>query len=180
VAKLILSEFRCDAETNEVGDDSPYFVIFFGDPSNKLDPSVNKVKTIRKDMWDNETHTGKLWQPEMVVGGYVDPSRLVLVALMEEDNSCDLVGDALQQINEWMRPTFAAHAVQGKTLAALATEMIDEFEQAIEAYRTNDDLVQVLRLPIKSPSELNASGQLPLLWFNGDGGKYHVRFRVVE
>lgn len=61
---LYLKEFRCVEETDEVGNDSPYFVVFVG---NKSGQPFSDVVRVRDPDWDGAASTGKLFQPNLWV-----------------------------------------------------------------------------------------------------------------
>jgi hypothetical protein len=172
MANLILKEFRCVEETDEVGSDSPYFVIFVGQRGNA---PISDVKTIRKDSWDNNIGSGDFRAPNITVAAGVDTSTLVIVALMEEDANPDITGGDLANVQNWMKSVFQAFgSVGGTSLTQLAAQVKPEFIKALNANITNDEIVNVQRLTITT-----LSGSLPLVHFFGDGGHYRVRFRMT-
>ena len=81
MANLILQSFKCFEETNEGGSDSPYFVIFHGNPTS---PNAAKVRRIRKQAWDTTVDSGETVQANSFVIDGVGTSSIVLAAFMEE------------------------------------------------------------------------------------------------
>lgn len=169
MATLKLRAFRCVEESDEVGADSPYFVVFHGQPNN---PGGAQITSVRRESWDNEVDSGDLFTPNAVVAKDIDTSTFVLVALMEEDVDRDIAGTAANNVENWMRTMFSAYSGSGVTPHSyLAEKLIPELRRAINNYRSNDDIIDVKWLPV---STLN--GDLKLLRFSGDGASYRVRF----
>ena len=170
---LTLKEFRCVEETDEVGSDSPYFLVFQGDPTRP--GSEADLHRVRRDSWDNEISSGSFRRPNAVVTKDIGSNHLVLCALMEEDNDPDIGGAAFAGVENWMRTVFDAYRASGTRSAAdMAGDLIPEFRRAIKAYRSNDELVNILRVRLNA----DGSGQLPLLNYYGDCGHYRVRFTL--
>ncbi|MBI4852254.1 MAG: hypothetical protein HY819_10700 [Acidobacteria bacterium] len=168
---LVLQEFNCVEETNEVGSDSPYFVVFVGHPG--ITPT-SSVTTLRKESWDNEIDSGDLIKANLTVGTGVNTNTLVLVALLEEDNNPDITGADLINVQNWMQAIFQAFgSILGISLNQLDAMVRPEFVKALNANIANDEIVAVKRLTIST-----SSGLLPILKFLGDGGDYRVRFRM--
>jgi hypothetical protein len=168
---LILNEFKCYAETNESGDDSPYFVFFVGDPTS---PKSASLIRIRQSHWDNDVAKGDLFKPGASVAP-VTSSSFVLCALMEEDDNADFVPEngAFANVRKSMREQFDAYAASGSSAATtLATKLIPKFGDALNEYCTNDDLVAVVHIPMNI--DLVAHGSFA---FRGDGAHYKAWFR---
>ena len=170
MANLVLKAFRCLLETDEIGDDSPYFVIFIGHAGS---PKFSDVKRIRDPQWDNNVSSGKLVDNiNAAVGSNVDSNTLVLVALLEEDNNPDIAGATLTNVKNWMNSVYNAFWANGSaTVTQLEASLKPEFSNAIYANLANDDVVAIARLKITT-----LSGNIPLLYLTGDGGQYRVRF----
>jgi len=170
MATLVLSEFRCVIETDEIGDDSPYFVIFVGN----ADTSFSDVKRIREPQWDNDISSGKLVQVNSTVSGGIGVNSLVLVALLEEDNNPDISGQILTNIKQTMSGWYNTFFPPAGGVNQLETKLMPIFQQIIEANLSNDDVVAFARLKITT-----LSGNLNLLHMWGDGGYYRVRFKMT-
>ncbi len=169
---LKLTDFQCVEETNEIGSDSPYFVFFIG---KSRDPDAAKLMTIRQPQWDEQVDQGNVFHPNATVDS-VDDNTLVLCALMEEDLNTDItIGTgAFRRIRDQMRAMLAAQVATGSTdVAQLAQELIPEFRRAIDARRTNDDLVDVIHLPTNI--DLQQHGAFLM---EGGGGRYLVWFAM--
>lgn len=170
MATLRLKEFRCVEESDEVGSDSPYFVVFVGDPSEP--GSAAKLVVVRRESWDNETDSGELKSPNAVVSKDVGVGDLLLCALMEEDDNRDIAGDAFDRVESWMRTVFDAYRASGSASAKqMAEHLKPEFRRALNNARYNDEILGVVHVPVST-----ANGPLPLRNFYGDGGHYRVRF----
>src|SRR5262245_54761153 len=85
---LRLTQIKCHEETDEVGWDSPYFVVFVGrgHGSGKLS---SDLKFLKKWNWDNEFESGTKQTFEMSVATGVEGNSLVLIAMLEEDDNPD-------------------------------------------------------------------------------------------
>lgn len=174
MARLHLKEFRCVEETDEAGDDSPYFLIFIG---NSGSPKFSVVELVRRPEWDDAVSKGQLKQPDALVNSFVGAGKsVVIVALMEEDGSTDFAGATLQSLRSRMFSAYqdiwskrAGNQIQGDAGLLRA-----EFIAALQALKGNDDRVGVEILNVNT----NA-GFLPLLNINGQGGRYSVRFRIA-
>ena len=172
MANLVLKEFRCVIETDEIGDDSPYFVIFIG---NSGSPKFSDVKRIRDPQWDNNISSGNLVLVNTTVSGSVGMNSLVFVALLEEDNNPDIAGAALTNVKDTMTGFYNAFWASGTaTVSALEANLGQKFWDAIKANLANDDIVAIARLKITT-----LSGNINLLHMWGDGGYYRVRFGMA-
>ena len=174
MATLTLKEFRCVEESDEVGWDSPYFLVFEGNPSQPA--SEAQLHRVRRESWDNEIESGSFRGVNHVIGKDIAGNHLVLCALMEEDNDPDIGGAAFALVQNWMRSVFDAYRAGGSASAQqMATNMKPEFVKALKAARSNDEILGVKHVPL-TPA---ANGDLPLRYFYGDGGTYRVRFTLV-
>ncbi|HWN67995.1 MAG TPA: hypothetical protein VNM90_10160 [Haliangium sp.] len=172
MGRLILTDFKCVAETSEIGSDSPYFVFFVG---KGRDPDAAKLVTIRQPQWDEDVNKGNVFHPNAVVGS-VDDDALILCALMEEDLDTDITtgSGAFRKVRDHMRSVFTAHAADASlSVAQLAEQLIPEFQREIDAHRTNDDLVDVIHVP--AGADLAQQGPFSM---EGHGGRYLVWFAI--
>jgi hypothetical protein len=169
---LILTDFQCVEETNEIGSDGPYFVFFIGKGS---DPAAAQVVTIRQPQWDERVDKGDVFHPNATVSS-VDDNTLVLCALMEEDFRTDITTGtgAFRRLQAQMRPMLAAHDASGATpVAQLAQQLIPEYRKALDANRTNDDLVDVVHVPTNIDLQQHGAFRM-----EGGGGSYLVWFAI--
>lgn len=165
---LYLKEFRCVVETDEGGNDSPYFLVFVG---NRHGPPKSDTLLVRMPAWDGEAYSGKLFTPNLWVSDQVDTDSLVLVALMEEDWDPDIAGSTLATLKAMMQARWAIYGSWTITADQRAYLARSDFNGYIEDLRANDEFIQSRRLNISTEV-----GDLPLLNFYGDGGHYRVRF----
>lgn len=173
MSKLILSDFKCVQETNEIGSDSPYFVFFVGKPR---DPTAADIVTIRQPEWNEAVDEGNVFHPNAPVAR-VDDDTLVLCALMEEDLNTDITTGtgAYRQVRDHMRTLFIAYAAGGAIpIAQLAQQLIPEFRKELDAHRTNDDLVDIIHVP--TDIDLEQHGAFAM---DGGGGSYLVWFVIA-
>jgi hypothetical protein len=167
---LILKDFQCIEETNEIGSDSPYFVFFIGKGS---DPGDATLVTIRQSRWDERVDAGNVFHPNAAVSN-VDGNTLVLCALMEEDLNTDITSGtgAFRKVRDHMRALLTAQAAGGSmSVAQLAEQLIPEFRREIDSHRTNDDLIDVIHVPTNI--DLRQHGAFDM---EGHGGRYLVWF----
>ena len=171
MANLILQSFKCIEETNEVGSDSPYFVVFHGNPTS---PNAATVRRIRKQAWDTTVDSGETVQANSFVIDGVGTSSIVLAAFIEEDGDPDISPADLTSIENHMRTFFTAFSASGTTPQnQLTFQMTLEFFKALIPRIENDELCGLAPLKITT-----TSGLLPLLKFTGDGGDYRVQFKT--
>ena len=189
MATLVLKGFQCREESDEIDNDSPYFVIFEVKTNNLLTRN-QLVAVIRRRADDNTVSTGSPFRrlDATVPLGEINERSVVLVALLEDDDNPDIglltvdeagsvakVAEsafAQQTVQEAMRFVLLAFAASGvHSVMQLAEGLKPAFASAINSAVINDDLLGVAHLPI--PDRL---GELPLLTFRGDGSHYEVRF----
>ena len=169
---LYLKEFRCVEETDEVGNDSPYFVVFVG---NKSGQPFSDVVRVRDPDWDGAASTGKLFQPNLWVHNQVDTNSIVLVALIEEDYDADINASKIATLKLLMQTRFNVYASWNLSNDQLAYLARSDFAGYLQDLLVNDEYIQTKRLSISANV-----GDLPLLNFAGDGGAYRVRFKMVS
>lgn len=171
MASLILKSFKCDKETSEIGNDSPYFVFFLGRPNQA---SSGILKRIRQPHWDNDVSedSGYLYQPGATVATGVDANTVVLCALMEEDNDADLApgNGAFKKVQQHMREYLGANGAN-ESAAAVAGKLLPNFAQELATHTVNDDIVAIVPIPLNINLEQHGSFK-----FSGDGGSYRVWF----
>lgn len=168
---LYLKEFRCVEETDEVGNDSPYFVVFIG---NKGGAPSSDVVRLRDPDWDGAAHSGKLFQPNLWVHNQVDTNSIVLVALIEEDYAADINASRIAVLKVLMQSKWSIYGSWNLSNAQLAYLARNDFASYLQDLLVNDEYIQTKSLSISTNV-----GDLPLLTFAGDGGFYRVRFKMV-
>jgi hypothetical protein len=148
MAKLILKEFRCVEDTDEVGAESPYFLVFIGD----LETGKTELKMIRQGNWHNEVDKGELWTVNAPVtnGFSFKPNpTLVLVAMVEEDENVDVSAFERDNIiKPLLAAKFKSFRDSGATIVtnAIASGVIDTFNIFLNVSLSNDDNMGIKRL----------------------------------
>jgi hypothetical protein len=175
MAKLILKEFRCVEDTDEVGAESPYFLVFIGD----LETGKTELKMIRQGNWHNEVDKGELWTVNAPVtnGFSFKPNpTLVLVAMVEEDENVDVSAFERDNIiKPLLAAKFKSFRDSGATIVtnAIASGVIDTFNIFLNVSLSNDDNMGIKRL-----KTTGQTGDQPLLNYFADTGHYRVRFTI--
>ncbi len=169
---LYLKEFRCVVETDEGGNDSPYFLVFVG---NRSQENHTDVVRLRMPAWDGEAYSGKLFSPNLWAHNHVDGNTAVVVALLEEDWDPDIGDVGLTVLRTLMKAKWNAYKDWNLTTAQRATLMAGHLAAYTKDLLSNDEFIQAKTLAITT-----GSGDLPLLDFYGDGGHYRVRFKMVN
>jgi hypothetical protein len=169
MAILSITQVQCLEETNEVGSDSIYFVILIGKTRY---PFTNTVKSISW-FWE-DIDKGETVSIPFAVDSQVDADSLILVTMMEKDDGTDIVGKQLTKVRNWMSTMFDLWVgkVMGMSKQEQAERLIPEMKEAIDNYRTNDDIVNTHFLDFADGSTDK------ILIFVGDGGKYKVSFKL--
>jgi hypothetical protein len=169
MSTLILDRFTCVVESDEAGDDSPYFVFFTGSSSA---PMNAQLKTVRDPKWDNNVSDSNNVKSGATVATGVGSETLVLCALMEEDVNPDIMpGTAAfvtvqNNMRVWMQALSGSGAASAATLAG---QLVSEFAKQLSSHTTNDEVLGVRRIPITA---LGTSFD-----YFGDGSHYRVFFR---
>jgi hypothetical protein len=163
MSKLVVRALRCVEETDEVGNDDVYMVIFRG--SFSLPPDV-KVVGGKDTVW-GDMYTSKLVVHDVVLDDPYHAENVYVAALFEQDWNKDiLTGGTWGKVAElWAQNWLKFPGPKGSEQCALAALV---WGGAID----NDEFLGVRRiLPI-----LKDGGKGTLVIFEGDGGKYRVRF----
>lgn len=170
MSKLILKKFKCNTESDEIGDDSPHFLVFHGRRGQGGSPSSSNVELVRRAAWDNEVAQGETITANATV---ISPMNadIVLVAMMEEDSDPDFAGLTLARLRGWICPFFNSLASNVAIIDSnIAALVLQEYRRGIQSMRTNDEILGVKRLSLST---------LAPLTFTGDGANYNVTFAVV-
>jgi len=184
MAKLTLKEFRCVVDTDEMGDESPYFLTWVGD----LRIQDCRLKFTRKAFWENKVSPGPWWPVNDVVVDSDDfdlnPLRtLALSAMVEEDEGTDLKGVEVEAINDRMRTVLRSHAelFQAQDPQFISTmrntlrsEILGKLSSAVGA---DDDLMEEDGHRAVRRVVLTGTGNLDLVTFKGGNGEYQARYR---
>lgn len=177
MSKLILKRFHCVEDTDEIGGESPYFLTFVGD----IATGQTAFKMTRHGNWHNEVDKGEIWQVnETVASGFdfVPAKTVVLSAMVEEDEGLDVNSGEVNTIHAIVRAKLndfrsaGAHTVT----PGIASSLISAFRSGLTlALLTSsgaaDDPMGVRRVTLTGQA-----GDLPLVSFSGDDGRYRVRY----
>jgi hypothetical protein len=167
MSKLILERFKCNEESDELGDDSPYFMVYVAQAGNGSTKS--DVKFVRKASWDNNVSTGDLVPVNVTVSEGIRPD-LVIVGMMEEDSDPDLGSPVRQIIAAQMKALDPLLAAVSTGISDNLAEIVrSEFANKLNAFASNDEILGVKRL--KNPAN-------PLV-FTGDNSNYSVKFKIA-
>lgn len=185
MAKLTLKEFRCVVDTDEIGDESPYFVTWVGD----LKVHDCRIKFSRKTFWENNVSPGPWWPVNDVVVNdanfdLLPQHTIALTAMVEEDEGTDMTGAEVQAINTRMKNVLLTHinaGFQAQDPQFISTmrntfrgEIIGKLASASGA---DDDLMEEEGHRAARPIVLTGTGNLALVTFKGGNGKYEARYR---
>lgn len=168
---LRMLKFTVHAETTEAGQDSPYFVFFYG---NVVDKKFN-VTSLRQPHWDNEANSGDTFKPNTIVVPNYDANTFVMCALMEEDDNADLVSGhgAFKNVKDWMKASWDTWAsALGIDRDKPAGELMKAFRSALTKHKTDDDFIDCHTVHIPPSGKHDIA-------FKGSGGKYVVTFDVA-
>lgn len=185
MAKLTLKEFRCVVDTDEMGDESPYFLTWVGDRTLQ----ESRIKFSRKAFWENKVSPGPWWPVNDVVVNdenfALNPQQtMALAAMVEEDEGTDLNGTEVAAINTQMQTVFRNHIGVGAQVqdANFINIMRNTFRGQIlaklsPANGADDDLMEEDDHKAVRRIVLNGTGTLDLVTFKGGNGKYEARYR---
>jgi hypothetical protein len=183
MAKLILKEFRCVVDTDESGDESPYFVTWVGN----LVTAETAVKRSRRAFWENKVSPGPTWPVnDTVVSGFdLNPSHTLALALMiEEDEGTDLTkAEAETDVKAQMFDVFENYRKAGyqakdaqfinvmrNTLRSLVFDKMQPGVGADDDIMEEDDYRAARVIPL--PGHVGAME----VTFKGGNGKYVARY----
>lgn len=163
---LKVQQIQCSEETDEVGSDSPYFLVFAGSPTNAGATSFGKWGP---GYLDGNMDTGETANPGATIATGVSSGWRLFTLMVEEDNGNDLSAFDLQQISNAM---FNQYQVSfWKPQAQMNFEMTLNMLLVVAGYLGNDDLVGT------GVATASAAGAWVL--YTGDGGRYWVNYKLV-
>jgi hypothetical protein len=165
---LKLDRVRCITQTDVFGDDSPYVLVFATSPNNS--------GAVRFGKWgpgylDNVVDSGDTYHPNGTIASGVQAGWTLWTVLMEEDDGNDLSSGDLDYIDSRMWNQWQVSFWQASPLKEL--NMMMTFLDAIDDATGNDDSVAIRYFPISGSSTGTDVS------FNGDGGAYWLRFKLV-
>lgn len=172
MSKLVVRALRCIEETDEVGNDDVYMVIFRG--SFNLPPDV-KVVGGKDTVW-GDMHTGKLVVKDVVLDEPYHVENIYVAVLFEQDSGKDILkGNAWSKVVQfWAENWSKFPGVKGSEQVAIGSLIVGGIigGNVGEAIHIDDEFLGARRIP---PIFMNDGLGTPLL-FEGDGGRYRARF----
>ncbi|MEV4410328.1 hypothetical protein [Catellatospora sp. NPDC049609] len=162
---LRVATVQCLEETDEVGDDSPYFLVFAASPTN---PSATAFGKWGPGGWDAEVASGETYYPNAAIASGVGSGWLLITVMLEEDYDNDLSAGEITSIGNNM---FNQYQISfWKDQATKISELRNTLRNTTNLYLSNDELVAT------ASGTASASGS----WaqYVGDGGNYRVRYTL--
>lgn len=165
---LKLDRVHCAEETDEVGSDSPYVLVFATSPNN---PGATSFGKWGPGGWDNAVDQNDVYYPNGTVGTGVQGGWTLWTVLMEEDDGNDISSGDLTYLdtalsNQWQVSFWQTGPMKQMNMAMA-------FLNAVSAVTGNDDTVAI------RTATINAAGAAVTINFTGDGGNYNLRFKLV-
>jgi hypothetical protein len=165
---LKLDRVKCIEQTDVFFDDSPYVLVFATSPTNSGAVQFGKWGP---GYLDNVVDSGDTYYPNGTITGGVQPGWTLWTVLMEEDDGNDLSSGDLNYIESMLWNQWQAAFWQPASTQQLL--MTWAFFLAIDDVTGNDDTVALRKFTISGSS---AGTDVS---FNGDGGAYWLRFKLV-
>ncbi len=167
MSKLILEKFTCVEESDEIGSDSPYFMIYVAEARNGK--AKSDVKFIRRESWDEEVDAGDTFIANITVSNNINHD-LVIVGMIEEDWDADFASAVHIFIAAQMKSldNLLASVITGVN-DSIANIVRNEFVRKLRAFCVNDEILGVKILTNTSTP----------LRFTGDGSDYRVKFKIA-
>lgn len=190
---LVLKRFDCVTDTDEMGDDSPYFLVVVCNLTNGNPSTI--VKLVRKSNWDMTVAKGDAITANVEIGSFHPESpetsgnkSFILVAMFEEDWDQDLTTKDVEVIRIVASNAFEPWARESGTISPSLKESVKNTLQNLIVERLENDTQMFTRTfhghywEHRHVEELrpkvNSGGLLPRMTFWGDGGQYNVRFEA--
>ncbi|MEU8075177.1 hypothetical protein AB0B31_06980 [Catellatospora citrea] len=153
----------CNEETDEIGDDSPYFLVFAASTTN---PGATAFGKWGPGGWDDEIASGDSYSPNASIASGVSSSTWRLISLMvEEDYDNDLTAGEIAWIGNNMYNQYQISF--WKPTSTMISEMRATLRNTTAMYLSNDDMVATASSTIGSYAS-----------YIGDGGNYQVRYTL--
>lgn len=193
MSSLVVDAVRCVEETDEVGSDDVYMIIFRGDPKPPF--SSNLGVHGPGNFWSNldsgdlrESKLLRFFDPDAIPIAQYFSDAVYVIMLVEEDASKDISGSEV--IGAWKTVCGAAwkgallglrlsgnwppSAAQLSTAASnVGHAMLGLASIYMEFPKGDDDVIGKPQQIVISP------GKTPTHHFKGDGGYYRVRFNII-
>lgn len=178
IPRLLLQRVHCVRDTDESGGESPYFLVTVGQRGAQPRLFMSKV---RIPEWDNAFNKDTRRSTNTLVASRelsgcpdLNTNTLVLVTMLEEDDSADVDGGTVNFLRtvlsaQWL--VYGGSTWAGASLQNVGEMMSIRVRAMVEGVLGNDDYMGTRRLQLST-----SNGDLDLLSFSGDEGLYRVRF----
>lgn len=163
-------QLHCIDGTNESGDDSPYFIVFVGEPDGS-----STTMRIRDPAWDNAFDDNSTSNTSIAIRRDVSQGSLIVMMFLEEDGDPDIsaataAGNiATEMHNQWQFQLTSSPS--GQAVAMTTTLFTSVFDRL-----GNDDWVDEEALRVTNTLISGISVPVALV---GEGGEYTARFRMT-
>ncbi|MCB0710222.1 MAG: hypothetical protein KDC15_12620 [Chitinophagaceae bacterium] len=202
--KIALTKMRCLQETNEVGADEPYVLVFAAQIKSVANVvNVPAASTTIYGPWSN-VDKGDLVQSALVIGGKTilpaqncwglngKPQELAnadeaifIVALMENDDAD--TGGIRAGTHAQMFASITSYANAGMSRADMVGKLKHDMKDVLRGITVtgipnSDDLVGVAELFFNNTDLQKAATQTVVknIVLKGDGGEYRLRFEMSK
>ncbi|MBS1754899.1 MAG: hypothetical protein R2765_06215 [Ferruginibacter sp.] len=202
--KIALTKMRCLQETDEVGADEPYVLVFAAQIKNVANVvNVPAASTTIYGPWSN-VDKGDLVQSALVIGGKTilpaqncwglngKPQELAnadeaifIVALMENDDAD--TGGIRAGTHAQMFASITSYANAGMSRADMVGKLKHDMKDVLRGITVtgipnSDDLVGVAELSFSNTDLQEAATQTVVknIVLKGDGGEYRLRFEMSK
>lgn len=171
MSTLKVGNLRCIEETDEQGADDIYLLVFIGRNTGS-GSGISEVKRIGPGVHWRNLSSGSERPHDVTIDSGYDRAHLYLVAMLDEDDSCDFDEEQRRKLQNWMATVWQTFDVFGSSTKLVAPSMLFEFALAIPKLWTNDDFCGVQWLePIRKGTGRSVR-------FDRDGGHYELFLKV--
>lgn len=162
---LRVKTVQCVEETDEVGDDSPYYVAFAVSPTN---PNATAFGKWGPGALDVEVASGETHNPNGVILGGIPAGWTLITLMLEEDSANDLSATDRQNIDNGMYNQYQISFWKPKSTMLFEMQMALIFLTG--SYLENDDVVA------SGTTTVSTAGSW--VYYDGDGGRYWVNYKL--
>ncbi|BCJ76806.1 hypothetical protein CS0771_63500 [Catellatospora sp. IY07-71] len=162
---LRVATVQCVEETDEVGDDSPYFLVFAASTTN---PGATAFGRWGPGGWDAEVASGETYYPNASIVSGVSSGWLLISVMLEEDYDNDLSAGEITWIGNNMYNQYQISF--WKDAATRNSELRNTLRNTTNMYLSNDELV--------ATAATTASVSGTWATYVGDGGNYKVKYTL--
>lgn len=152
----------CNEETDEIGDDSPYFLVFAASTTN---PGATAFGKWGPGGWDDEIASGDSYSPNASIATGVGSGWRLISLMVEEDYDNDLTAGEIAWIGNNMYNQYQISF--WKPASTMISELRATLRNTTNLYLSNDDMVATASSSIGGWA-----------YYVGDGGSYQVRYTL--